>query len=277
MPCVASVELTDGKKITAVGAGTLKDVVSLTLKKVMKHVGCSYGATARIQNQIPLDSGLGDKEAVASASCTALLGALAEREGGVNELKIDKFTIEQFVVVKGKVADKLEFAKVCCHSGMSFDRLVSCFYGGFSVCDNQTQEILRRGEMESLKALLLSSKQKKTDSDFFFPTEREIVLHEALKGNLYSAMKLNALFDAGARNRVISVLDGGALAVAVSGGSVVGLFRDDKKLSAAVKRFPRAIVAGMVNHSIRCSKKPRRIYSVDDFLKLKGDWNFHVF
>jgi large subunit ribosomal protein L17 len=100
---------------------------------------------------------------------------------------------EQYIILGGDLVDKKKLINLC---PGDFDRVFTGFFGGFAVCDNRKKEVLRRGEMETMWAIIASPKKKeKTDKYrmLLYRYEADLIWDECLKGNLYVAMRLNSL------------------------------------------------------------------------------------
>jgi shikimate kinase len=246
-------------------------------KKVMGLFGHIYGLDIGVENEIPENGGFGDREAVAVATALAVTGALARKHGSINEFKIDLYLKDQFMVVEEKLVDKKGLIYLCLETGMRLDRIYASFYGGFAVADSRKGEMLRRGEMETLKALILIPKNAKREGEKpgTFDNELEIVFNEALRGNLYTAMNMHSiLYDRKMTGRILSA---GALAVsrAVEGGVIV-LVRDEKKVKKIGKVLgDKVLIRDVMNNQARIQIKPKRIYKINEFMELKGKQEYH--
>ena len=248
-------------------------------KKVMGFFGCDYGMELKIEYDTPEGVGLGDMEAVSTAAMLSVVGALAKHHGSINELKIDKYLKEQFVVIDDTVVDKRKLIEI--YPGNDFDRMCAAAYGGFIISDNKNKEILRRGEMETLHAVILIPNADKVGFNPLLSNESEIAWQEALKGNLYSAMKLNNLVRGRKIHKEImeKMLESGALTASVSGRgpSMVGLVRDENKIEDivnAVENHGEVFVKKTANEEAKILGKPRKIMKVSEFLELEGAEEF---
>ena len=265
----AVVKLTEGKKIKFHDPSFIRfrDVV----KKTLDFFGKDYGCEVNITVEIPPGLGLGFDEAVSSSIMLSLCGALARAEGAVYELRIDKYVREQVFEIDGSFVNFLDLLRELSSKDLRFDRFFSSLYGGFIVADNNLKTVLRRGEMESLYAALLLPGDKGgagLDTGLFL-NEAQIVCDEALKGNLYSAMKLNGLFYS--PQSMGGVLSKGALtATANREGVVVALCRD-RETAGKISE----LVCETANKKAVVGGKPIRIIKVNEFLKMKGDEEFY--
>ncbi|GAF98686.1 unnamed protein product, partial [marine sediment metagenome] len=184
----------------------------------------------------------------------AISGALAKSKGSLNELKIDKYWQEQFLIIDEKMVDKRKLLELC-PKKLNFAKLAASFYGGFSVTDNEKREILRRGEMEGF-SLTLKKLKKKKEAEKLFQNELNSHWKEALQGNLYQAMKLNSLIHSPQETK--KMLKKGALTTSFSSPYLIGLFRDREEVTTTI------------NQGVKILQKPQRIYKANDFLKLPG-------
>ncbi|MBU4201701.1 MAG: hypothetical protein KKB85_00950, partial [Candidatus Altiarchaeota archaeon] len=159
------------------------------------------------------------------------------------------------------VVNKKDLVEYIHVPGMSFARLCASLFGGFFVTEGK--KILRRGEMENLQAVVLASKGGN------LKPATDIAWQEALKGNLYQAMRLNSSLS-GNDDVMQKMLGKGALTVATSGNSVIGLVRGKKatKISGKIK-------TRISNIEARVLQKPRKILRINEFMRLKGEQEFY--
>lgn len=253
IPVKVTATLKEKKKIQGKISPELKKLAKKTLN-FFSHP--EYGVKIKVENKI--SSGLGGEEAESLALIFAVSGALAKAHGSVNELRIDKYWKEQFLVIDEKAIDKKKLLELC-PKKLNFAKLAASFYGGFSVTDNEKREILRRGEMEHF--FLVLKKIKKIKEEKVFQSELNSIWKEALQGNLYQAMKLNSLLHNPKETK--KMFREGALTT-FSPPYLLGLFQDKKERSTTT------------NQGVKILQKPKRIYRVNNFLKLKGakeiDW-----
>ncbi|MEA3254698.1 MAG: hypothetical protein U9Q22_02565 [Candidatus Altiarchaeota archaeon] len=270
------VEITEGKELT----GDVDPLVEEIARDTLNLFGYDYGLKIEVESEIPPSAGLGNPEAVSAATVTAVAGALAKKHGSVNELRIDKYMKEQFLIINNKVVDKKKLIDLCVKPGLEFDRVSASFYGGFIVSNNRRGEILRRGEMENLSVVLLTLKKEEgidPDELRLFSNELEIMWDEALKGNLYTAMKLNTLLY---KNSVVKeMLKAGSLTASVSFPSVIALVRDEDRIRGveeSVRNKGVVRVTKVCNEKARILGKSKRIFKIKEFLKLKGGDEFQL-
>jgi len=227
------------------------------------------GIRIEIDNEIPPKAGLGEDEAIAVSSALALAGLAADKDGSVMELQIDKFLRTQVIDVNGKFLNKKELIEILSVDGMNYARLCASLFGGFFVTENK--KILRRGELEDLDAVVLTPKKNNPTN-----IEMDLAWQEALKGNLYQAMKLNSSF-CGNDELMQRILRTGALTVASSDGSVIGLVRggNSGKVANSIKRDGKIIKTRILNNESRILQKPKKILRINEFMKLKGEQEFY--
>ena len=263
-----------GKGLSFKGCGVSREVRN-SVGKAKKFLKVKGGILIEIDNGIPLKTGLGEDEAIAVAAALAL----AAEAGRVMELQLDKFLRTQIIETENGFVNKKDLVEHIHVPRMSFARLCASLFGGFFVTDGKN--ILRRGEMENLQAVVLASKggNLKPATDMW-PNRRfghvsdcEAISHiawqEALKGNLYPAMRLNSSLS-GNDEVMQKMLGKGALTVATSGNSVIGLVRGKK-----ATRIPGKIKTGISNSEARVLQKPRKILRINEFMRLNGDKEFY--
>jgi len=265
IPVTAEAELVKGKKVSGV-----KDKLALAaVKNTLKKFKEKRGVKIKVDSNVP--AGLGESEAAAVACVLAAAGAVARGRGRVCELKIDKYYKRQFLEVDGRVVGNQELLNLCWVKGLSFARVAAAFHGGFAV----TQElgVLRRGEMEDYPAVAWPQKSKAAAGGF--KAETQLAWSQALAGNLYQAMKLNAGLVAG--KEAATVLDSGAFTVSASEGALVGLFKDEGKAVKAAKKLKgKKIIARTASEPARVEGKPARIYRTKEFMELEGAGGFKL-
>ncbi len=277
---VAEIKLLEDEK-EIIYAGGQSSLVKKIAKKTLDFFGYDYGAEISIESEIP--AGMDDSGAISTAIALAIAGGLAKSHGSINELRIDKYMHEQFLVVDKKVVDKKKLIELCTPINKNqFDDVSASFYGGFVITDNKKREILRRGEMEDLYAIILIPKETAgidmaaKDLSTIFTNEAEIAWNEALRGDLYTAMKLNTLIHGNGSAR--EMLSSGALTTSISHSSIIGLVRDEdnvEPVADAVRGNGEVLVRKVTNEGAKILEKPKKVMRVREFLKLKGEGEFH--
>ncbi len=271
---VASVQILEN-------AREIRGKIDPELKKLAKDIlnllgYKKYGLSIKIEPKMPVKSGLGENEAASVAVALAVAGSVAKKHGAVNELKIDKYVKEQYMVVGERLVDKKKLLDLC---PGEYDRVFTSFYGGFAVCDNRKKEVLRRGEMETMQAVIATPrKPEKTEKDrmLLYRHEADMIWDEALKGNLYVAMRLNTLLYAD--KTAPKMLRAGAITAHTSYPSTVALTRDEKKTKAienAVKKEAKTFVVKAANNQAAALVKPRRIVKSREFVEKKGQSDYY--
>ncbi len=265
----AVVELTEGKKIFFKDKSYSR--FRENVKEILNYFGCDYGCNIEVRTEIPADSGLGLDEAVTSAIMLAVCGALTIVKGAIYELKIDKYMKEQVIEIDGRFVNTLDLVKEISGKDLRFDRLFSSCLGGFIIADNEVEKILRRGEMESLfTSLIIPRKVKeKKFNEKLHMNEAEVIFTEALRGNLYTAMKLNGLLYN--REKMEAAMSSGALTATANREGVVAALSRDKKTAGKISDKVYAVA----NCRAAVVGKPKKIIKVNEFLRLKGREEFY--
>lgn len=234
-----------------------------------------YGLEISLESGIPPGVGLGEDEAASIAIVLAITGAVAKRHGSVNLLRIDKYVKEQYMWVGEKLIDKRKLLALC---PGEYDRLFVSLYGGFAVCDNRKKEVLRRGEMETMEAVIaIPKKKEKPDKErmLLYRHEAERIYDECLKGNLYVAMRLNSLLYG---DRIVpKMLSAGAVTAHTSYPSTVGLSRDPRRtrmIEKAAGTDAKTLVVSAENAQAAAQIKPRRIVKSREFVEQKGSQDY---
>lgn len=255
LPVKVTSELTNDGKIS-IAKKELKKIAEKTLL-LLKHK--EYGLKIKIENEIP--TGLGKEEAVSLALTFSIAGEIAKKYGSINELKIDKFLSEQFLILEKKFFDKKKLLDLCIEENekLKFEKIVASFYGGFSVTDNSKRKILRRGDIEELSLKLHKVKMKKYGKNF--ENELEKAWNEALKGNFYTAMKTNAFF---LNENSKKFIKDKVISVSYSPPYIIEISRERK---TKIKT---------INTPTKILEKPMRIYKVKDFLNIENSNEFSM-
>jgi len=122
IPVKVTAELTEECKISGIPAWMKK-----TALETLSLVGYDCGLKIKIENEIP--EGLGREESVSLALTFAIAGAIAKKYGSINELKIDKFLSEQFLMIGEKIFEKEKLLELCINTNkkLKFEKLVASF------------------------------------------------------------------------------------------------------------------------------------------------------
>jgi len=254
-----------GKGISFKGCRVSKEVRN-SVGKAKKFLKLKEGIIININSEIPPKAGLGEDEAISVAADLALAGLAADREGSVMELQIDKFFRTQIVEINSRFLNKKELIEEMHIAGLNFARLCASLFGGFVVTEGK--KILRRGEMEDLDAVILIPKKNNPAN-----IEMDLAWQEALKGNLYQAMRLNSSLCG--NEFMHKMLRAGALTVTSSGSSVIGLIRGRNSSRVANSVSGEIVKTKISNKESRILKKPRKILRINEFMKLKGGQDFY--
>lgn len=234
LECRVTVELKEGGGVTAVDVKE-PGLVERCVRNTLKLFPYGYGATVRVESEIPVARGLKSSSAVADAAVLAAFGALAKARGGIKMMRIDKSTsVQQLVIGGDEVKDQTVLdisVKSAKEEGVTvtgaLDDAAAAYFGGFVVTDNLKNRIMRRGEMERLSALVLvpdgQTYTKDVDVEAAKVCEREAgaVWELALSGDLYTAMTLNGMVYSAALGippePAVAAMEAGALAAGLSG------------------------------------------------------------
>jgi shikimate kinase len=229
----ATVEL-QGGDVTALGVQEPK-LVETCVKNALSLFPYKYGATIRIESNIPIARGLKSSSAVANASVLATLGALAKLHGSIKTVRIDKEQSRQMLKIGNEEIKDETILDISVQSARecgvtitgALDDAAACYFGGFVVTDNSKNSIIRRGEMEKLGAVILVPEEKSFTKDFDvaavkkWAREVDAIWNLALQGDLYTAMTLNGLAYSAAlgmcNEAAKKAMDAGALAAGLSG------------------------------------------------------------
>ncbi len=202
----ATVELKDSGSVTAIGVKEPK-LVETCVRNVLGLFDYGYGATVKVESEIPIARGLKSSSVVANAAVLATFGALAKRHGKIKMLRIDKELSRQQLFVGDEEIKDDTILDISVRSAKeagvtvtgALDDAAAAYFGGFAVTDNSKNRIMRRGEMEDLSAVVFVPDKESHTKDFdvegakAFNREAESVWQLALSGDLYTAMTLNGL------------------------------------------------------------------------------------
>ncbi len=212
-------------------------LVELCVKNVFKLFPYKYGASIKVESDIPIARGLKSSSVVANAAVLAAFGALAKRHGEIRKVKIDKTRSGQQLVVGGNEIRDETILDISVRSAKeagvtitgAFDDASAAYFGGFVVTDNKSNRIMRRGQTEDLDVVVWvpdkRSYTKDVDADAAkaFGREADAVWRLALEGDLYTAMTLNGLiysaafgYEAG-QKAAAEAMKAGAIAAGLSG------------------------------------------------------------
>lgn len=270
----ASVELDDSGRIKAEITGHPSEstvLLECCVRRVLKEFGMvEKGAVVKTESNILIACGLKSSSTAANAAVLAAVGAVAKERGEIKEVRLDKKTREQRIMIDGQEVDSLRMIKIGVEAALeakvtitgAFDDASASFLGGYAVTDNMRREILRSGEMEDdLHVLIFVSGPKSYSSNVDVKKvkvlEREIDLawNEALKGNLYTALTLNGLMHSTIfnfnPNIALEALKAGSVAAGLSGKgpAVVALTRDPAKVKDVWSgHFEGMIIEARVNN-----------------------------
>jgi shikimate kinase len=211
----ATVELSDDKTIETTILNEKSEntlLVEKCVRAVLDRMGeKTLGAKVKTESTIPIARGLKSSSVAGNAVSLATLAALERRmdPNEVLELVVDA-SLEAKVSVTG-----------------ALDDASASLYGNVVVTDNIARKVLRTFPIEDYFVVLLVPPEKRYTIEVDLPRIRtianqvEIAHREALNGNYWNAMTLNALIYSGAlrlpTNIVIDILEAGAVAAGISG------------------------------------------------------------
>lgn len=241
-----TVELTEDPGIDAADVKE-PDLVCSCVKKTLGKYPYDYGAHITVESEIPIAKGLKSSSVVANATVLATLGALAKRHGRIRSMRIDKeLSIQQLIIAEELVKDEtvldigISAAK---EAGVTItgalDDSAAAYFGGFAVTDNRNNKIMRKGELETLDAIIFVpeadcyTRDFDVDSSKRFAREVDAIWDLALRGDLYTAMTLNGLVYSTAlgvsSEMITAAFEAGALCAGLSGTgpAIVALTRKD--------------------------------------------------
>jgi shikimate kinase len=244
----ASVELKNSGGIEAAikgHAGEDVRLIELCARNTLRHFKLKYGAVVETESDIPIARGLKSSSVAANAVVLAAAGALAERHGEVRNVRLSKSENRQELYIKGRLLDPLELVNVGVESALqarvsvtgAFDDATASFLGGYVVTDNRKRLILRRGDVESMKAVILIPREKhytiKADLSGIKLVKNCVnaAWNMAYGGEIYTALTLNGLLHSIAFKQdtepAFKALEAGAVAAGLTGKgpAVVALTR----------------------------------------------------
>jgi shikimate kinase len=263
-----TVDLTDSGSVTGIDVEE-PGLVETCVKNVLKLFPYKYGATIRVESDIPIARGLKSSSVVANAAVLATFGALAKRHGGIKMMRIDKtLSVQQLRIGDDVVKDEtiLDISvKSAKEAGVTItgalDDAAAAYFGGFVVTDNTNNKIARKGEMEKLSAVVFVpeghslTKDVDVEKTKVFAREVDVLWNLALQGDLYTAMTLNGLVYSTALEQDIEVaraaMGAGALAAGLSGKgpAIVAVTKGDPdKIISSWQGFDGHVIETRVNN-----------------------------
>lgn len=180
------------------------------VRLVLEKFELELGGTVRTRSQIPLASGLKSSSAAANATVLATLKAIGEVLSPLEVVKLGvRAAKETGVTITG-----------------AFDDACASFFGGVTVTDNRTLELIKREEFES-KVLIFTPEKKAFSADTNVKRSRllapyvEMAYGLALEGKYEMAMTLNGFLYCGAlgfeTEHMLRALECGIKGVSLSG------------------------------------------------------------
>lgn len=219
-----------------------------------------------VSRDFPSGWGLGEREAEIVAIVIGFLGMAAKKTRGmIAELIIDKYLKTQVIFIGNRIVNPPEILEVMSNYSHEFSRLSAALFGNF--CVTQSTKILRRGEMEDLSLVIFKEKAPEADIKNL-RNELEILWNEALKGNLYVAMKLNSEL-INPNSKVFDTL----AKVSTLEGTIALLSRNETELLNWMKKLEgkKIVKSSTTTVGSIVMENPRRKFRVSQFMKIKGD------
>ena len=228
----ATVELSDDETIEAIILNE-KNESTLLVEKCVRAVFDRFGEKtlgARVQTEsnIPIARGLKSSSVAGNAVVLATLAAL-DKHLDTNEILN--------VVVNASLDAKVSVTG-------AFDDASASLYGNVVVTDNIARKVLRTFPVEEYCVVILAPPEKRytIEADLAriktIAKQVEIAHREALNGNYWNAMTLNALIYSGAlrlpTDVIIEILRTGAVAAGISGKGPAYAFVIEEELKESV-------------------------------------------
>jgi shikimate kinase len=228
----ATVELTDDKTIETTilnekGENTL--LVEKCVRAVLDRFDeKTLGANVQTKSTIPIARGLKSSSVAGNAAVLATLAAL-DKHMDLNEIL--KLVVDASLEAKVSVTG-------------AFDDASASLYGNVVVTDNIARKVLRIYPVEEYCVVLLVPAEKRYTIEVdmarikTIAKQVEIAHKEALNGNYWNAMTLNALIYSGvlrlSTDIIIDILETGAVAAGISGKGPAYAFVVKEELKESV-------------------------------------------
>jgi len=233
--------------------------------KTMEKLGHEIGVDISVEEDTPGFPGIG--EAVSCATVYAVAGLIAKKYGAIHELMMDKRVKRKFFTVDKKVVSQHTLIECSRLKGFDYSKIVSSFYGGYSVCEDQ--EVLRRGEMEELAGVGCLDDEYGIDDGLSV----DLLHRQLVKGNMYEAMTDYALKASNNKAREnLNNLNKECMAVSADEGFISGWVRGEEPPEIDVE--DESIHLETSNKPSTILERPRKIYKIKKFLKLDGAGEF---
>ncbi|HEX54738.1 MAG: shikimate kinase [Candidatus Altiarchaeales archaeon] len=237
----AEVELNNSGKITAEIKNFPDEdtkLIKLCAENVLKYFNLNYGAHIITESEIPIARGLKSSSVAANAVVLATVSALSKEESIV--LPGDEFIINIGVdsAIKANVTITGAFDDAC-----------ASYLGGLVVTDNKKRILVKRKKMPRLDAIIFVPDEKvytksiDLDRINLIRDEIELIWGDALRGNIYRAMKMNGILYSSVLRQnpeiIVSALEEGAISAGLSGTgpAVVALAKTQKIIKSIEKKW----------------------------------------
>lgn len=232
--------------------------------RVMERFGFDYGADIMTESNIPIAAGLKSSSTAANASILALVGALAQEHGSLEE--VDGV---QRIMINGEVLDDVSLIKTGIQAAFdakvtvtgAFDDASASYFGGYTVTNNMEKTIEAQGVVDDLSVLVFLPEGKVYSGDInvdevkSIAGEIELAWNAAKDGRIFTAMTINGLMHSLMYRQnpdiALEALKAGALGAGLSGtGPSVVAVTDNHadRIKAAWQEFEGTIVEAKTNN-----------------------------
>jgi shikimate kinase len=201
--------------------------------------------TIKVYSEIPIGYGLKSSSAVSNAVALAC-SMLAKQDD-----------IDDYEILEAAVRSSLD-AKVSLTG--AYDDATACYFGGFTVTDNYSRQIIRSEKAPENVTAVIFLPQNRTREDVRKLSNLSDIFMDAFRlaeaGQYWKAMKLNGVLASAALSSsyapVMAALENGALSASISGNgpSIAALAYEDEieQIRWALSKFEGQIIVSKVNN-----------------------------
>ena len=201
--------------------------------------------TIRVYSEIPIGYGLKSSSAVSNAVALAC-STLAKQDD-----------IDDYEILEAAVRSSLD-AKVSLTG--AYDDATACYFGGFTVTDNYSRQIIRSEKAPENVTAVIFLPQNRTRGDVRKLGNLSDIFIDAFRlaeaGQYWKAMKLNGVLASAALSSsyapVMAALENGALSASISGNgpSIAALAYEDEieQIRWALSKFEGQVIVSKVNN-----------------------------
>jgi shikimate kinase len=201
--------------------------------------------TIKVYSEIPIGYGLKSSSAVSNAVALAC-SMLAKQDD-----------IDDYEILEAAVRSSLD-AKVSLTG--AYDDATACYFGGFTVTDNYSRQIIRSEKAPENVTAVIFLPQNRTRGDVRKLSNLSDIFMDAFRlaeaGQYWKAMKLNGVLASAALSSsyapVMAALENGALSASISGNgpSIAALAYEDEieQIRWALSKFEGQIIVSKVNN-----------------------------